>query len=57
MGREAFGRVLALETGLCVDVVVPENSGYHFWGPHNKDYSISGSILGSPHFGKLPCPF
>ena len=26
---------------------------YHFWGPHNKDYSISGSILGSPYFGKL----
>ena len=26
-----------------------------FWGgSHNKDYSISGSILGSPCFGKLP---
>ena len=23
-------------------------------GPHNKDYSICGSILGSPHFGNLP---
>ena len=22
--------------------------------PHNKDYSILGSILGSPYFGKLP---
>ena len=22
--------------------------------PHNKDYSIFGSILGSPYFGKLP---
>ena len=21
---------------------------------HNKDYSILGSILGSPYFGKLP---
>ena len=27
---------------------------YHFRGPCNKDYSILGSILGSPHFGKLP---
>ena len=23
-------------------------------GPHNKDYNILGSILGSPYFGKLP---
>ena len=23
-------------------------------GPHNKDYSILGFILGSPYFGKLP---
>ena len=23
-------------------------------GVHNKDYSILGSILGSPYFGKLP---
>ena len=30
------------------------NWGYHFGGPNNKDYSILGSILGSPHFGKLP---
>ena len=28
--------------------------GYHFGGPHNKDHSILGSILGSPYFGKLP---
>ena len=28
--------------------------GYFFGGPHNKDYSILGSILGSPYFGKLP---
>ena len=27
---------------------------YHFKGPHNKDYSILGSILGSPYLGKLP---
>ena len=25
-----------------------------FGGPYNKDYSILGSILGSPHFGKVP---
>ena len=28
--------------------------GYVFGGPHNKDYSILESILGSPSFGKLP---
>ena len=33
---------------------VSQNYGYHFGGPHNKDYSILGSILGSPYFGKLP---
>ena len=30
------------------------NKGYLFGGPYNKDCSILGSILGSPHFGKLP---
>ena len=29
--------------------------GYLTGGPHNKEYSILGSILGSPYFGKLPC--
>ena len=33
---------------------VSENWGYHFGGPHNKDYSILGSKLGSLYFGKLP---
>ena len=28
--------------------------GTFFGGPYNKDYSILGSILGSPYFGKLP---
>ena len=32
-----------------------QNKGYHFGGPNNKDYSILGSTLGSPYFGKLPC--
>ena len=26
-------------------------------GPHNKNYSISGSTLGSPYFGKLPSAY
>ena len=25
-----------------------------FWGPHEKEYSILGSILGSPYVGNLP---
>ena len=29
--------------------------GVPFGGPFHKDYSILGSILGSPYFGKLPC--
>ena len=29
--------------------------GVPFWGPYNEDYSILGSILGSPYYlGKLP---
>ena len=28
--------------------------GTLFRGPYNKDYSILGSILGFPYFGKLP---
>ena len=33
---------------------VSQNYGYPFGGPYNKDYSILGSILGSPYLGKLP---
>ena len=33
----------------------PKIRGTLIGGPHNKDYSILGSILGSPNFGKLPC--
>ena len=29
--------------------------GTLFGGPYDKDYTILGSILGSPYFGKLPC--
>ena len=28
--------------------------GVPFWGSSYKDYSILGSILGSPYLGKLP---
>ena len=33
---------------------VSQNEGYLLRGPHNKDYSILGSILGFPYFEKLP---
>ena len=39
----------------CRYVGVSQNEGYHSGGPHNKDYDILGSILGSGYFGKLPC--
>ena len=32
----------------------PKIRGILFRGPYDKDYSILGSILGSPYFGKLP---
>ena len=28
--------------------------GVPFWAPYNKDYNISGSVLGFPYLGKLP---
>ena len=31
----------------------PKIGGTCFGGPHNKDYSILGSLLGSRYFGKL----
>ena len=33
---------------------VSQNKGYLIGGPHNKDYIILGSILGSSYFGKPP---
>ena len=36
------------------DLGVSQNYGYLFGGPNNKDYSILGSTLGFPYFGKLP---
>ena len=32
----------------------PKIRGTLFGGPHNKEYSILGSMLGSPYSGKLP---
>ena len=32
----------------------PKIKGIFSVGPYNKDYSIFGSILGSPYLGKLP---
>ena len=32
----------------------PRKMGYPFGAPYYKDYSIWGSILRSPYFGKLP---
>ena len=34
----------------------PKIRGTLFEGPHNKNFSISGSILGFPYFEKLPTP-
>ena len=44
-----------LQGAMDLDVGVSQNEGYLLGGPHNKDYSILGSILGSPYLGKLPC--
>ena len=33
---------------------IPKIRGTFFGGPYSKDYSILGSILGSPYLGKLP---
>ena len=35
---------------------VSGNYGYHSEGPHNKDHSMLGSILGSDYLWKLPNP-
>ena len=36
---------------------VSQHYGYLLGDPYNKDYSILGSLLGSPNFGKLPYRF
>ena len=35
---------------------VSQNEGYFLEDSNKKDYSILGSILGSPYLGKLPNP-
>ena len=41
--------------GFCVYLLgFPQLRGTFFGGPYKKDYSILGSILGYPYFGKLP---
>ena len=40
--------------GLTLTWGFPNIMGTLFGGPHNKDFSILGSILGYPYFGKLP---
>ena len=39
------------------DVRISQNWGYLLQGSYNEDSSSSGSILGSPDFGKLACCF
>ena len=39
-----------METG----VIISEKMEKPFRDPHNKDYSMLGSILRSPYLGKLP---
>ena len=55
-GRKKTGKKEGRKLGTChhSDMGVSQNSGYFFGGPHSKDYSILGSILGSPYFGKQP---
>ena len=37
-----------------VYIIISQNLGYLLGGSYNEEYSILGSILGSPYFGKLP---
>ena len=52
------GVFIAQERGVCIvgttEMAVSQNQGCLFGASYNKDYSIWGSILGSPYFGKLP---
>ena len=40
--------------GTSIQLGFPKIRGTILGGPHNKEYSKLGPILGSPHFGKLP---
>ena len=43
----------AFSFDLNTEIGVSQHQGHLFGGPHNKDYSILGSILGFPYFGKV----
>ena len=53
-GLKIWGLLSFCRTGRFRYLGVSQNLGYQFRGPHIKDYSILGSILGSPYLGKLP---
>ena len=42
------------KSGVAAYLGVSKKWGVPFWGSLYKDYSILGSIFGSPYFGKLP---
>ena len=50
-----------METGIKIfrvyEVGISQNKGYLVGGPYNKDYSILGSILGSPILGNYQVGF
>ena len=60
-----LGQFLAVHMALRRDSSQGEQSGFLMWGFPKimgtflgvpiMEYSILGSILGSPYFGKLPC--
>ena len=52
--RAATGFTLARSTSFFLGIwEFPKIRGTLFGGPHNKDHSFLGSMLGSPYFGKL----
>ena len=53
-GRESGNYYSILNLTTPQEMGVYQNEGYHFRGSSKKDYSILGSILGSPYFGKVP---
>ena len=55
LGALVWMEAVKWESEVVQNMGISQNSGYLFGGPHNKDYNMSGSILGSPYFGELPC--
>ena len=54
LAQEIPGRIQRAMRTETSEGAFPKKKGYHFGDPHNKDYNILGSTLGSPYFGKLP---